>query len=170
MRIHCGVVALLFFRVDIPPSSQSIGFGSEVSGVEADDEVELRQELRPASLAAGQEFQGREVFKVLVVCENLDFMLCAFKVVTPFFQGANDGKEFSVIDVIILFSFSESFGIVGTGVPLVVRFFKDRKNGTSADSGGISFNMHRAGVVRVGEDGFGDEGGLEGVESGLAGR
>ena len=40
MRIYRGIVTASL-RVDVPSSSQSIGFGSELAGVKMDDEVEL---------------------------------------------------------------------------------------------------------------------------------
>ena len=41
MRIYSGIVAASLLRVDVPSSSQSVGFGSESAGAEMDDEVEL---------------------------------------------------------------------------------------------------------------------------------
>ena len=40
--IYGGIVAASLLRVDVPLSSQSIGFGSESARVKMDDEVELR--------------------------------------------------------------------------------------------------------------------------------
>ena len=39
--IYGGIVAASLLRVDVPSSSQSIGFGSELAGAETDDKVEL---------------------------------------------------------------------------------------------------------------------------------
>ena len=41
MRIYRDIVAASLLRVDIPLSSQSVGFRSESAGAEMDDEVEL---------------------------------------------------------------------------------------------------------------------------------
>ena len=41
VRIYSGIVAASLLRVDIPLSSQRVGFGSELARVETDDEVEL---------------------------------------------------------------------------------------------------------------------------------
>ena len=41
MRIYRGIVATSLLRIDVPLSSQSIGFGSKLAGAEMDDEVEL---------------------------------------------------------------------------------------------------------------------------------
>ena len=39
--IYGGIVAASLLKVDVPSSSQSIGFGSESAGAETDDEVEF---------------------------------------------------------------------------------------------------------------------------------
>ena len=41
MRIYSSIVAASLLRVDVPSSSQSVRFGSELAGVEMDDKVEL---------------------------------------------------------------------------------------------------------------------------------
>ena len=41
MWIYSGIVAASLLRVNVPSSSQSIGFGSELAGAETDGEVEL---------------------------------------------------------------------------------------------------------------------------------
>ena len=43
--IYAGVIASPLFRIDIPLSSKSIGFGTKTSGTETDDEVELAEEF-----------------------------------------------------------------------------------------------------------------------------
>ena len=48
----CAGISL--FKVDVPLSSKGIGFGTEMSGMESDDEVELTEEFRPLDLAAGE--------------------------------------------------------------------------------------------------------------------
>ena len=43
--IYAGVIASPLFRIDIPSSSKSVGFGTEASGTKLDNEVELAEEL-----------------------------------------------------------------------------------------------------------------------------
>ena len=43
VRVNGGIVAIPLFWVDVPSSSQSVGFCSEFSGAETDDQVELRK-------------------------------------------------------------------------------------------------------------------------------
>ena len=53
-QIYAGVIASSLFRIDIPLSSKSVRFGTEISGMELDDEVELTEEFRPLDLAVGE--------------------------------------------------------------------------------------------------------------------
>ena len=61
-----------------------------------------------------------EVREVLVVGEDLDRERGAMEVVAPSFQGANDSKEFTVVDVVISFRGGERLRKVGTGVPIAI--------------------------------------------------
>ena len=45
MQIDTSVVLIPLFGVDIPTSSEGIRLSSEVSGAEANNEVELEEEL-----------------------------------------------------------------------------------------------------------------------------
>jgi len=48
-----------------------------------------------------------EVGKIFMVGEDLNREGGAMEVVSPGFEGADDGKEFSVIDIIVLFCLRE---------------------------------------------------------------
>ena len=50
--IYAGIIASPLFRIDVPSSSKSVGFGTKVSGMESDNEVELTEEFRPSDLLA----------------------------------------------------------------------------------------------------------------------
>ena len=50
--IYAGIIASPLFRIDVPSSSKSIRFGTEASGMESDNEVELAEEFRPLDLLA----------------------------------------------------------------------------------------------------------------------
>jgi len=47
VRVDCGVANILFFRIDIPLSSESILFGAKTTRTEPNDKIELRKILRP---------------------------------------------------------------------------------------------------------------------------
>ena len=70
--IDVSVVHIPFFGIDVPASSQHIGFTSKSSWMEMDDHVELTKELRPMGLPPGQEFGGGKVFQVFMIRNNID--------------------------------------------------------------------------------------------------
>ena len=92
MRIYGDIVAASLLRVDIPSSSQSVGFGSESAREEMDDEVELQHIFKPLNLLSGEEFGGRKIFKIFVVGDDIDWRSQTFKVVSPNFEGFEDCK------------------------------------------------------------------------------
>ena len=53
-QIYAGVIASPLFRIDVPLSSKSVGFGTEASGMESDYEVKLAEEFGPSDLSAGE--------------------------------------------------------------------------------------------------------------------
>ncbi|ETW78209.1 hypothetical protein HETIRDRAFT_324865 [Heterobasidion irregulare TC 32-1] len=52
-------------------------------------------------ILSGQISRCLELFQVLVICPDLEGMLCTFKVVVPVFQCFYDSQEFPVVDVVI---------------------------------------------------------------------
>ena len=67
-------------------------------------EVKVSEVDEPSCLLAIERLGLAEVGKILVVCENLYRERRAMEVVMPGFQGADDHKEFLVIDVVVSFS------------------------------------------------------------------
>jgi len=61
LQINMGIATIPLIGVDIPLSSESVQLGTEFSGAKMNDKVELREELGPPGLLAGEDFQGREV-------------------------------------------------------------------------------------------------------------
>ena len=53
-QIYAGIITSPLFRIDIPSSSKRIGFGTEASGMELDNEVKLAEEFGPLDLSAGE--------------------------------------------------------------------------------------------------------------------
>ena len=73
MQIDASIVLIPLFGIDIPASSEGIRLSSEVSRVEANNKVELGEELQPAGLLPSQEFGGYKVLQVLVVHDNINW-------------------------------------------------------------------------------------------------
>ena len=46
VRVDCGIASISLFRVDVPPSSESIQFNIKITRTESDDKIELREILR----------------------------------------------------------------------------------------------------------------------------
>ena len=71
-QIYAGIIASPLFRIDIPLSSKSVRFGTEASGTKLDNEVELAEEFGPSDLSACEQFSGRKVLKIFMVCNHVD--------------------------------------------------------------------------------------------------
>ena len=54
--IDAGIVAIPLFKIDIPSSSECIGFDSEFFGMETDDEIESRKIFGPTCLLMHEDF------------------------------------------------------------------------------------------------------------------
>jgi hypothetical protein len=98
LQVDMGVCVIPFFRVDV---LQSIGLGSQLPEVELDDKIELREVFRPSDLVACQQVCGREVFKVLVVCNNINQSHHSFEVLLPDLECVINCQEFLVMSVVI---------------------------------------------------------------------
>ena len=72
VQVDTSVVHIPFFGIDIPASSQHIGFTSKSSWMEMDDHVELAKELQPTGLPLGQEFGGGKVFQVFMIRNDIN--------------------------------------------------------------------------------------------------
>ena len=107
-----------------------------------------------------------EIGKVLVVSEDLHRKGRAMKIVAPGFQGADNSKEFMVIDVVVPLSGGEGLQEVGAGMPIAIGVGLE-EDGARRVFRGVRGN--REGGREVGEvkDRFGEEETFEGVEGGL---
>src|SRR5882724_1110424 len=54
--IDTGIVAIPLFKIDVPSSSECVGFGAEFSRMEMDDEVESRKGFGPSCLPTCEDF------------------------------------------------------------------------------------------------------------------
>jgi len=59
MEVYCSVASILFFRVDILSSSESVQFGTKMTRMEPDNKVELREIFGPPCLSLGQSLSSR---------------------------------------------------------------------------------------------------------------
>ena len=72
VRVNCGIASIPPFRIDVLLSSKSIWFSAEMTRVEPDNKVELREVLGPPCLPSGQYLSNRKILKVLMIHNNID--------------------------------------------------------------------------------------------------
>ena len=102
VRVDCSIASIPPFRIDIPLSSESIWFGTEMT------KIELGEVLEPLYLLLGQYLGSRKILKVLMIHNNVDGIGQTFQIVSPNLEGFKDGKQFLVICVIIQLCCSKS--------------------------------------------------------------
>ena len=116
-------------------------------------EVKVGKVDKPTRLATVKRLGLMEIGQILVVSENLYQKRRAMEVVTPGFQGANDGEEFAVTDVVVVFGGGERLREVRARMPVTVGV------GLEEDGAGCIFrcvgsNGEGCGEVREVENGF----------------
>ena len=90
VRIDLSILAIPFFRVHIPLTSECIQFPTKFTWLELDYKVELGKEFRPTDLTSSKDLGSREILKVLMVCNDVNGFHGAFKIMTPVFKGFKD--------------------------------------------------------------------------------
>ena len=151
-----SIVAIPPFGVDVPASSERVGFGAQTPRAEADDEIELGEVLGPTGLTTGEDLSGGEVLQVLVVRNHVDRSTGTFKKVSPDTEGIEDGKEFLLMSIVVEFRSTESAGMESHGVDFSGVSF-NRQDGSESIVGGIGLNNDRSVRNPVGQDGGGGE-------------
>ena len=73
-------------------------------------QIKVGKVNKPLGLSMIEGLGRVEVGKVFMVSKDLHGKWGSMEVVSPGFQGADDGKEFSVIDVVVSFSWGERLG------------------------------------------------------------
>ena len=90
-------------REEVRMAGKSVRSGKELSGDMDHLQVEVGEVDEPVGLAAVKRLRLAEIGKVLVVSEDLYGEGRTMEIVAPRLQGADDGKEFTVIDVVVPF-------------------------------------------------------------------
>ena len=83
-------------------------------------QIKVSEVDEPVGLSTIEGLGEIEVGEIFMVSEDLYRERGSVEVVSPRLQGTDDGKEFSVIDVIVTFCRGERLEEVGVGVPLAV--------------------------------------------------
>ena len=91
----------------------------------------------PSRLARGQLLSSTEIEQVLVIGENDNRVRVPFEVVSPCLESTDDGKEFSIVDLVVSFCRVERLGKVGAWVVVSI-FISLEENCSSCNKGCIS--------------------------------
>ena len=111
VKIDYSIASILFFRIDILPSSESIWFGAKTTRTEPNNKIELRKILRPLYLFLGQYLGSRKILKIFMIHNNVNGIGQTFQVVSPNLESFKNGKQFLVICVVIQLYHSKSIGV-----------------------------------------------------------
>ena len=71
--------------------------------MEAYDKAELGKVLRPTGLSMSEDFCGREVLKVFMICEDVNRNTRTFEVVSPDTESLEDRQQFFIVGIVVEF-------------------------------------------------------------------
>ena len=131
---------------EVGTAREGIRAGEEFSWDVDHFQVEVSKVNEPTGLSLVEVLGEMEVGEVCMVGEDLDREKGSMKVVLPGFQGMNNTKEFSVVDVVVSFCRGERLGEVGAGVPVAVQVGLE-KDGTRSILGSVSGDSEGCGKV-----------------------
>ena len=114
-----------------------------------EDKVETREVFLPMCLMAAKLLRVFEVREVLVIHQDSERMGSAFEIVTPFLEGADDGKKLTVINIVIVFCVIERARHESNWMPIAIGILLT-KNSASSKLGGIGFELE--GTIMIGND------------------
>ena len=115
-----SIIVVVRVGREVGTAREGVRTGKEFSRDVDHFQVEVSKVDEPMSLPSVEVLGGTEVSEVFMVGEDLDREGGSVEVVVPRFQGADDGEEPSVIDVVVLFCWGERLGEVGTGMPFAI--------------------------------------------------
>ena len=168
MKVDCSVASISPFRIDIPSSSESILFDTEITRAESDDKVELEEVLGPLHLSPGQYLSSRKILKILMIYNNINGIGRTFQIVSLNLEGFKDGKQFLVMCVVIQLHHSESTRVKGNWINFII-FVNNRENCSKSIVQGISFHKELSIGNSMSENRYRGEWFLQRVESILIG-
>ena len=115
-----SIVVIIRLGKEVRTMREGIRAGEEFSWDMDHFQVKVRKVDEPTGLSLVEVLGGAKVGEILMVGEDLDWEGGSVKVVLPCFQGSDDSKEFSVIDVVVSFRWGEQLGKVGTWMPFAI--------------------------------------------------
>jgi len=151
--------------VNLIAAQECIGWTHLRTGTIVPYKVIVLHEHRPPCLLLGEILRRLEVPQVPMICYDGNRVFCASQVLAPFLKCPYDHEKFTIIDIVILLSRSESLRVIGTGVeiPVAILLYQHSIRGHER---GIGHDEEREVHIRVMEDWTLEEGFLECLEGG----
>ena len=88
-------------------TGEGIGSSKEMAWDMDDFEIKIGKVEQPLDLLAVKVLGLTEVCQVLMVSEDLDMEGGSMEIMSSGFQGSDNCKEFTVVDVVVLFSWNK---------------------------------------------------------------
>ncbi len=95
-----GLEGLFFLSTPLEISRQGISSSISFALLIVNPEVIPWQFLSPSDLPRAQVFCSHEALGVVVIFKHEDFILAAFEVVLPSFNGFNNCQQFTIVSLI----------------------------------------------------------------------
>ena len=81
--VGSGIVAIPLFKIDVPSSSQHVGFCPKLPGMEANDKVESGKVFRPSRLATHEDLGHGKILEVPVVSDDINGCAGTLEIMSP---------------------------------------------------------------------------------------
>ena len=111
-------------------------------------EVKAGQVQGPMSLAMVEFFSCYEVFQILVVRPDLDWVPGSFQKVSLLFQRADDSEYLFVMGLVVPFHWRQEFAVKGHWVPFLLSGQLLRENGSRGKVGAVSLDAEGLQALR----------------------
>ena len=105
------------------------------------------EEQPPPGLSVAKILGLFEIPQVLMICYYGYRVFHASEVMAPLFQGLDNSKQFSVVDVVVSFGGRKGGGMISTRVKVSVRVLLHEYSSGSSE-GGISHDKERLGSIQ----------------------
>ena len=99
-------------------TGERVGLGVSCAQFMCEQKVKPAEVERPASLVVSEVLCCMPILEVAMVRDNVKWLRETFEIMPPIFKGANDGKHFSVVDLIVMFRLCHRLGTISYRMPV----------------------------------------------------
>ena len=80
----------------------------------------MAEEFRPSDLAVGEQFSGRKILKIFMICYHIDWGQRSLKVMMPDFERFENHEQFFVMDVVVELGQGKSLRVKGDWMNFII--------------------------------------------------